>query len=217
MKYVINKILFALFSFSLVVVLVPSLLAETVQFVDVSVGDSEKESSCIFKINRKTVVVDWHETVTVDDITIFVKNIYPTHSATQEQDRCEFLYSSSLSSSSEKESLLKKTQIGNKLLTFFLGSRAAASAAEETEEEIEQETETGFHETPEIVRVLIDGYDVTADLIDTSDTTGDVVAVAEEMSAEAGSKSEKTVAHSDTESEEQGFLSTFFSWMFGKK
>lgn len=213
MKYAANKILFAIFSFSLVVALVPSLLAETitfseissdaeetetVQFVDVSVGDSEKESSCIFKVNGKTVVADWHETVTVDGITIFVKNIYPTHSATQEQDRCEFLYSSSLSSSSEKESLLKKTQIGNKLLTFFLGSRADASAAEETEEEIEQETETGFHETPETARVLIDGYDVTTDsidTIDTTDTTGDVVAVAEE----------------------QGFLSTFFSWMFGKK
>lgn len=227
MKYVINKILFALFSFSLVVALVPSLLAETitlteispdnedtetVQFVDVSVGASEKDSSCIFKVNGKTVVVDWHETEVVDGITIFVKNIYPVNTAAADQDKCEFLYSSSLSS--KKESALKKTQIGDKLLTFFLGTRTEASAAEETDAE---EIETGFHETPETARVLVDGYDVTAD---SSDATGEAVAVVEEtkQTETANLVTETTAAPEEpAETEENGFFSKFFGWILGNE
>lgn len=190
-----NEQLKKLFLFFLLAIFVPSSIAETIEFLDVTVADSEKDSSCIFKVNGKTVVVDWHETVTVDDITIFVKNIYPVNTGTEDKDQCEFLYSAA--GSSEKESLLQKTQIGNKVLTFFLGTRAEASATEETD--AEEETETGFHETPETARVLIDGYDVTADAVDTllTETTG--------------------IPEEPAEKQEQGFLSTFFSWIFGKE
>lgn len=168
---------------------------DIIKLIDVSIGDKEEDYACIFSINGKTVVVDKKESVTVDGITIYVQDVYSANTGSQDKDKCKFFYSFS-EKTEQKESSLKKEQIGERIITFLLGSRAELDVDKEfsdketsEEEMLSSNKETNKEEIPEGIKVSIDGYDVTPELI------------SEEKSEE--------------KAEEQGFFRRFFNLLFG--
>ena len=165
--------------------------AETpeITFIDVTLGDTIEDSACIFEVNGKTVVIDRREKETVDGVTIYVQEVYPVNTESQENDRCEFLYSVAEESTEEGEEAVKKEVIGEKIINFLLGKRdIAEDEAQETEESEEKEPN-------EQTRVLVNGYDVTGAAV--AKTTED-------------SDDHKTTSAA----EEKGFFGRLISWIF---
>ena len=165
--------------------------AETpeITFIDVTLGDTIEDSACIFEVNGKTVVIDRREKETVDGVTIYVQEVYPVNTESQENDRCEFLYSVAEESTEEGEEAVKKEVIGEKIINFFLGKRDVA------EDETQETEESEEKEPNEKTRVLVNGYDVTGAAV--AETTKD-----------------NTDAATNTE-EEKGFFGKLISWIFG--
>ncbi len=123
-----------------------------ITLVDVS-ADGE---SCIFNIYGKTVVVDKHDTVTTDGITIYVQDVYPVNSKAQNTDRCKFMYSGM----AETEDNINIMTIGEKVVHFLLGKRDEAEV-QTAEQRIEKTAEIVPKEPPEETTVKVNGYDVT--------------------------------------------------------
>ena len=123
-----------------------------IKLVDVSIGSTKEGNACIFEINGKTVVVERRETKTQDGITIYVQEVYPVNTKSQDKDVCEFLYSIA-EETEKKESSIKKEIIGYQTINFLLGTREQLSA--------EQETEIVGSVIQDNTIVRINGYDVT--------------------------------------------------------
>ncbi len=123
-----------------------------IKLVDVSIGSTKEGNACIFEINGKTVVVERRETKTQDGITIYVQEVYPVNTKSQDKDVCEFLYSIA-EETEKKESSIKKEIIGDQTINFLLGTREQLSA--------EQETEIVGSVIQDNTIVRINGYDVT--------------------------------------------------------
>jgi hypothetical protein len=167
-----------------------------IEFIDVTVGDTKEDSACIFEVNGKTVVIDRREKETVDGITIYVQEVYPVNTETQENDRCEFLYSIEEENDKNGEEAVKKEVIGEKIINFFLGKRESAEEKEKEAEESDEEKEPN-----EETRVLVNGYDVTGATV--SDITG-----------ESEQREESTTEKKESTSEEKGLFGRLISWIF---
>lgn len=188
------KTFFAAFLLGILVLLLIQTAAaeDTVQLIDVSVGDMQEDSACIFKVNGKTVVVDRRDKVTVDGITIYVQEVYPVNSESKSGDRCEFMYSGGEKS---KETEIKEETIGEKIILFYFGDKEEAEIeeAEDTETEENAQKEVGDNTV-----VRVNGYDVTGLSVAVEDTK------------------EQTITQSTEENTEtKGFFSKILSWMFG--
>ena len=159
-----QRYLFSLLCLVLSVVLIPSIYAVTIaaeetiegtsiKLLDVSIGETEEESACIFEINGKIVVVNRREKETYDGVTIWVKEVYAVNSKDKASDRCEFIYSFT----EVYEDPIKKETIGEEVVHFLLGARTEMTNTEEVEQETASEEEISTE-----TRVLVDGHDVTA-------------------------------------------------------
>lgn len=131
---------------------------EGIKLLDVSVGETEDDSACIFEINGKTVVINRRDKETYDGVTIWVKEVYAVNSKDKASDKCEFIYSLT----EEYEDPVKSETIGSEIVHFLLGARTEITNTEEIEQE---------KEPPEETRVLVNGYDVT----EKEDITADAV------------------------------------------
>ena len=161
---------------------------QSIVLIDVSTGDTEADSACIFKVNGKTVVVDRRDKVTVDGITIYVQEVYPVNSESKLGDRCEFIYSGM---GEEKETEIKQEVIGETVVQFYFGEKEEQG----TEiSEVEEENEKTIGDNT-IVR--ISGYDVTGLAIDAQD------------------EEEQTSTTTENKEESKGILATILSWIFG--
>ena len=161
---------------------------QSIVLIDVSTGDTEADSACIFKVNGKTVAVDRRDKVTVDGITIYVQEVYPVNSESKLGDRCEFIYSGM---GEEKETEIKQEVIGETVVQFYFGEKEEQG----TEiSEVEEENEKTIGDNT-IVR--ISGYDVTGLAIDAQD------------------EEEQTSTTTENKEESKGIFSKIFSWMFG--
>ncbi|MBI5002538.1 hypothetical protein HZC31_04075 [Candidatus Woesearchaeota archaeon] len=159
---------------------------QSIVLIDVSTGDTQEDSACIFKVNGKTVVVDRRDKVTVDGITIYVQEVYPVNSESKTGDRCEFIYSGM---EEEKESEIKEEIIGETVVQFYFGDK------EETETgEVE---EVAMKEVGDSTVVRISGYDVTG------------------LSIDAKDNEEQTSTTTEEPKESKGILAKIFSWIFG--
>lgn len=167
---------------------------QSIELIDVSTGDTEADSACIFKVNGKTVVVDRRDKVTVDGITIYVQEVYPVNSESKTGDRCEFIYSG-LNDDDEEQTEIKEEVIGETVVQFYFGT-PEEEQTEKTQENDEEEISQKIIGDNTVVR--INGYDVTGLSIDAKED--------EEKS---------TTSLQDTQSEEKGIFAKIFSWIFG--
>ncbi len=175
-----------------------------ITLVDVSVGATEDESACIFKVNGNTVVVNRHQTETSDGVTIYVQEVYATNAQAQDQDRCKFLYSIA-GQTTAKESAVQQEIIGEQTVNFLLGTRAdleaenAAQTAEAGSEENAKETDITANAINDNTVVKINGYDVTG--------------------LDAGVKTETSQTQANTETakstESLGIVARIFQFLFG--
>src|SRR3989338_2005531 len=74
-----------------------------IKFIDVS----EKERSCVFKIDGKTVVVDKHETYDHKEFTLWVKDAYALRGKNGENDQCVVIISSTAFQDKKEEIQVK--------------------------------------------------------------------------------------------------------------
>ena len=161
---------------------------QSIKLIDVSTGDTEADSACIFKVNGKTVVVDRRDKVTVDGITIYVQEVYPVNSESKTGDRCEFIYSGM---EEEEETEIQEEIIGETVVQFYFGDK------EEQETEISEVEETAVREVGDNTVVRISGYDVTG------------------LSIDAKDNEEQTSITTEEPKESKGILAKIFSWIFG--
>ncbi len=166
---------------------------QSIELIDVSTGDTEADSACIFKVNGKTVVVDRRDKVTIDGITIYVQEVYPVNSESKTGDRCEFIYSGL--NEEEEETEIKQEIIGEKVVQFYF--ETAQEEQEETESDAQKETTEKTIGDNTVVR--ISGYDVTGLSIDAKDD--------EEKTG--------TTSSQDAQQEEKGIFAKILSWIFG--
>ncbi len=167
---------------------------QSLQLIDVSTGDTQEDSACIFKINGKTVVVDRREKVTVDGIMIYVLEVYPVNTESKQGDRCEFIYSGM---EEEKETKIEQEIIGEKVVQFYFGTpEEQTESTEEVEEQEDTEKTIGDNTV-----VRISGYDVTGLSISAKDDKKTVT-----ISREEDAKSKQ---------ESKGIFSKILSWIFG--
>src|SRR3989338_2871675 len=181
--------------YSVLILFLVSILASTtilaaeqsIELIDVSTGDTEADSACIFKVNGKTVVVDRRDKVTVDGITIYVQEVYPVNSESKTGDRCEFMYSGM---DEEEETEIQEEIIGETVVQFYFGEK-------EEETEISEVEETAVKEVGDNTVVRISGYDVTG------------------LSIDAKDNEEQTSITTEEPKESKGILAKIFSWIFG--
>ncbi len=166
---------------------------QSIELIDVSTGDTEEDSACIFKVNGKTVVVDRRDKVTVDGITIYVQEVYSVNSESKTGDRCEFIYSGL--NDEEEETEIKQEIIGEKIVEFYF------ETAQEEQEEIESDAqeETTEKTIGDNTVVRISGYDVTGLSIDAKDD--------EEKTG--------TTSSQNAQQEKKGIFAKILSWIFG--
>ena len=160
---------------------------QSIKLIDVSTGDTEADSACIFKVNGKTVVVDRRDKVTVDGITIYVQEVYPVNSESKTGDRCEFMYSGM---DEEEETEIQEEIIGETVVQFYFSEK-------EEETEISEVEETAVKEVGDNTVVRISGYDVTG------------------LSIDAKDNEEQTSITTEEPKESKGILAKIFSWIFG--
>ena len=131
----------------------------SIKLMDVSIGETEDDSACIFEINGKTIVVNRREKETYDGITIWVKEVYAVNSKDKASDRCEFIYSLT----EEYEDPVKQETIGEEVVHFLLGARTEITNTQKVEQETASQEEISTE-----TRVLVDGHDVTEKEEDTA-------------------------------------------------
>ena len=160
---------------------------QSIKLIDVSTGDTEADSACIFKVNGKTVIVDRRDKVTVDGITIYVQEVYPVNSESKTGDRCEFMYSGM----DEKEKTeIQEEIIGETVVQFYFGEK-------EEETEISEVEEIAVKEVGDNTVVRISGYDVTGLSIDAKDSEKQTSTTTEKIE------------------DKKGIFSKILSWIFG--
>lgn len=164
---------------------------QTVTLIDVSIGDTQEDSACIFKVNGKTVVVDRRDKVTVDGIMIYVQEVYAVNSESKTGDRCEFIYSGL----NEEETKIQQEVIGDKIVEFYF--ETAQEEQEKAESDAQEETTEKIIGDNTVVR--ISGYDVTGLSIDAKDDE----------------KQLATTSSQDTQQEEKGIFAKILLWIFG--
>jgi hypothetical protein len=177
---------------------------------DVYMGSSKQESGCIFDVNGITAVVDYHDTQTVNGVTIYVQDVYAVNSQAQDKDNCAFLYylvgtpeQKEASDLEVDESMKVNTAtVGDEEVEFLLTSRT------EYDELVEEQENKGEYieveeETPEQTAVTINGVDVTG-----TDMPEETI--------EANKETDTTETSNTNETEEsKSFFGWFLSLFFG--
>ena len=171
-----------------------------ITLVDVSIGSSEEESACIFKVNGHTVVVNRHQTETYDGVTIYVQEVRTVNTEAENQDRCEFLYSIA-GKTTEKDSAVQQEVINGETVNFLLGTRAdlETQAGEASDETSATETQLVGEVINDNTVVKINGYDVTG----------------VDMRTSAEEEIETSTKETTKSSDEIGIISKIFRFLFG--
>ncbi len=169
---------------------------------DVYIGSSKYESGCIFDVNGQTAVVGYHETETVNGVTIYVQEVYAINTGTKDKDNCAFLYyvigqpEARNELNIDESFLVNKERIGEEEVQFLLTTRNEYQNLVEHQDSLTNEyVET--KEIPEQTKVTISGIDVTGTKeINKEQETDDA-----QREKDTGNKIESNTSQ------------TFFSWL----